>query len=130
MPRGLQAAQEAVKHLEADLASALDGRDAVGSEAHSAGVLRAEVAVLHARNARILQETAAFRARGEEARKQVQPAHVGDPAQACPQPGLLPTPCWLPQHAHRLPAATCGCAGMIHAGMVGKTAGRTALAQP
>ena len=67
----LQAAQEAVKHLEADLASALNSRDAAGSEARSAGVLRAEVAVLHARNARIIQEAAAFRSRGEEARKQV-----------------------------------------------------------
>ena len=114
-----------MKHLEADLASALDGRDAAGSEARTAGLLRAEVAVLHARNARILQEAAAFRARGEGARKQVHPAHV--------PPGLLKgcsasTPCRLLQHAHRLPAATCGCAGSIKAGVVSKTAHRTALA--
>ena len=64
-------AQEAVKQLEADLGTALDAQNAGGSQARSAGVLRAEVAVLHARNARITQEAAAARSRGDDARLQV-----------------------------------------------------------
>ena len=78
----LQAAQEQVKRLEVDLAAAVDASAA--AEGASAGVLRAEVAMLQARNTRVTQDVQSARAKGDEAKRQVSRCCLAQLCRACP----------------------------------------------
>ena len=92
-PERVQAAQEQGKRLEADLAAALDASAA--ADGASAGVLRAEVAMLQARNARVTQDAQCARGKADEAQRQV--------SRTSPDLPAWPLSRWLPRQAWPAP---------------------------